>query len=50
MRSGSTCSSRLAIALAAILKSTFNSVIGLQLDKSNNEQSSFGVNVITPLR
>ena len=50
IRFGSIDSRRLAIAFAAILKSTFNNVIGRQFDNSNKEPSSFGINVITPLR
>ena len=42
MRFGSTDSSRLAIAFAAILQSTFNNVIGLQFGRSSNQPSSIG--------
>ena len=38
------------IAFAAILRSTFNSVIGLQFPISSREPSSLGIKVITPLR
>ena len=49
LQEGSINSKRFAIALEAILKSTFSRVIGLQFVSSKSVPSSFGVNVIIPL-
>ena len=49
-RFGNNGSILLAIALVAILQSTFSSVTGLQFESSSSEPSSLGIKVITPLR